>query len=205
MPQMIPPTSLARRSTVAAASSLATRTGVLATAARGPTAGSCSTPSTIALVAGRASLARSPAGLRFPAGFSRAYTTPPTLDEPTRISGKVKPGDRAPTPDAIKYVADAAGRREPSTPLQKLGQGVEGRHFTDEPALAVGGSAPADLSEPFHGNWTLIRPAYSKAALDSVKVVHRPEISLSDKVAARLVKLLRSAPLRPLACSVRSR
>lgn len=119
--------------------------------------------------------------------FRRAYTTKPPPSSPRR---PVNPAQRAPDPDPAKYARDDC--RLPSMiaseQLQKDGKGVEGRHFTDESSIAV---SPLALTEPVTGDWTLTHPAYSDEALDAVKIVHRPAVTLSDKIAHKLVKGLR--------------
>lgn len=131
------------------------------------------------------------AGLR-PMTVSLALTgrscisPPPPPSSPKRA---VDSSNLAPDPNPAKFAHD--DRRPPamiaSEQLQKDGKGVEGRHFTDEPAAIISLRGFGDYT----GDWTLTHPAYSEEALEAVKVVHRPSVTLSDKVAHKLVKTLR--------------
>jgi len=119
--------------------------------------------------------------------FKRPYTMKSPPSSPRRA---LDPSNCAPDPDPAKYARDEG--RLPSTiaseQLQKDGKGVEGRHFADEPTAAA---SPAGLAESFTGDWTLTHPTYTDAALDAVRVVHRPARTVSDKIALTLVKGLR--------------
>lgn len=48
-----------------------------------------------------------------------------------------------------------------------------------------------DLAIDSMGGWTMMNPIYTEAELDTVKVVNRAPVTLSDKAAHGVVKLLR--------------
>jgi len=71
-------------------------------------------------------------------------------------------------------------------------KGAEGPHYKDQMPVAVAQANPmTDLERT--GSWTLMNPIYTDAELESVKVVHRPQVTVGDKLAHSLVRLLRSA------------
>jgi hypothetical protein len=51
--------------------------------------------------------------------------------------------------------------------------------------------AAAPLSDMAQGGWTMMNPIYTEADLDKVKVVGREPVTISDKAAHGVVKLLR--------------
>jgi len=70
--------------------------------------------------------------------------------------------------------------------------GAEGPHYKDQMPSAVATANPlTDLTRT--GAWTLMNPIYTERELESVKVVHRAPVTVSDKLDHSVVRLLRRA------------
>lgn len=84
--------------------------------------------------------------------------------------------------------------------IMATGVGTEGTHYEGErlyDRTNIPDNMPAEaaeanpLSDMQAGGWTMMNPIYTEAELDSVKVVNREPVTLSDQAAHGIVKLLR--------------
>lgn len=122
---------------------------------------------------------------------------------------------RASTPLALRHLSTSVPRYEPSNALLPktvekderrgpivgaTGPGADGPHPSGTSLLSSHPPSIADSPERIepvatvthdHGNWTMMNPIYTEPELDCVKVVGREPVTVGDKAAHGMVKMLR--------------